>query len=103
MNPLLARQLAKHLPGLDATDPRWGALLTAVSASYDEADLERRLLEHTLEVTSEDLHEANERLRRDSEARLRSLEGYYQHVLEEQPSRERRQRIMPSCSSSTCW
>ncbi len=82
MNPLLARQLRKHLPQLDPTDPAWAGFFGAVDSAYGELQQDRAFLEHTLEVTSEELTEANEKLRREADLRLASLSRYYEQTLE---------------------
>ena len=52
---LLARQL-QRLMGKDfIPDERWSSLLQLVSDSYHEADRERRWLENTFTVNSEEL------------------------------------------------
>lgn len=82
MNPLLARQLRKLLPeSIDSEGPI-RALLDAVSKAYDELEGDRRLLEHTLEVASDELNAANDCLRVESEHRLMSLSQHYLHTLE---------------------
>ncbi len=82
MNPLLARQLRKHLPDLDPTQPPWREFLAAVDRAYADSEQDRAFLEHTLEVTSTELTEANEKLRREAEKQLASLSRYYQQTLE---------------------
>lgn len=84
MNALLARQLRKYLPDLDLNDPRWAAFVDVVDAAYVEHDQDRAFLERTLEVTSAELTEANEKLRREAEKQLASLNRYYQQALEYQ-------------------
>ena len=82
MHPLLARQLRKHLPDLDPTLPPWAGFLAAVDGAYAESQQDHAFLEHTLAVTSDELTEANERLRREAENQLASLSRYYQQTLE---------------------
>jgi diguanylate cyclase (GGDEF)-like protein/PAS domain S-box-containing protein len=54
MHPLLARQLRRL--GLNPrTAGDWTALLHRVSAAYADADLERRILEQSIEVTSDEM------------------------------------------------
>ncbi len=84
MNPLLLRQLRKHAPQLDPQDPAWRPLLNAISDAYGELEQDRDFLNHTLEVVSAELTEANERLRRESESRLATISAYYQQVLSSQ-------------------
>ena len=80
MNSLLERQLRKHGRETEATAAP--ALLEAISSTYDEFEQERRHLEHVLLVTSEELTEENENLRREAELRLASLTQKYQQTLE---------------------
>ena len=82
MDSLLQRQLRKHLPEINPDDPRWREFLQTVAAAYAEHQEDRRFLEHTLEVTSEELSAANEKLRREAEERLRSVNEYFQQALE---------------------
>ena len=85
MSSLLERQLRKYLPpGIDPAAGPWLGLFTAIAKAYDELEADRTLLEHTLEVTSDELNEANDRLRRESADQLRSLSRYYQQTLESQ-------------------
>ena len=85
MSSLLDRQLRKHLPpGIDPAAEPWRGLFTVIGNAYDELEADRHLLEHTLEVTSDELNEANERLRREAADQLRSLSRYYQQTLESQ-------------------
>ncbi len=85
MSSLLDRQLRKHLPpGIDPTTEPWRSLFMAIGNAYDELEADRRLLEHTLEVTSDELNEANEQLRREAADQLHSLNRYYQQTLESQ-------------------
>ena len=82
MNPLLARQIRKHLPHVDPDDAAWRNFFAAVGSAYVELENDREFLEHTLEVTSDELTEANEKLRRESERQLASLIRYYEQTLE---------------------
>lgn len=82
MNPLLVRQLRKHLASIDADAEPWRSFLSTVSETYDEFHSEQRLLSHTLQVTSTELTDANEKLRHDSAHQLESLSRYYQQTLE---------------------
>ena len=95
MNTLLARQLRKHLPASVEAPAGFERLLDAVSAAYDELEGDRRLLEHTLQVTSEELNEANERLRRESEGKLLRQSIHYLHTLECQQGMIMRVRRTP--------
>lgn len=81
-NPLLLRQVRKHLPAHLASDPALEPLLQAVAEAYDEAGRNQAFAERTLEVVSAELTEANERLRHESESRLEALSRHYQQTLE---------------------
>ncbi|MCB9716477.1 MAG: response regulator [Myxococcales bacterium] len=72
MNSLLRRQLRRH--GLDegALSEPVRELLRAVGEAYDQADDDRRLLERSLELTSQELMQRNRELRADVEARTRA-------------------------------
>ncbi len=63
-------------------DPAWQSFFAAVGSAYVELEADRDLLERTIEVTSSELTEANEKLRRESERQLASLSRYYQQTLE---------------------
>lgn len=73
-NPLLERQLKKHI------GPQWKsllpegmeALLQAVSATYDHHTADRDLLERAMEISSLELTEVNNKLREET-ARQRTL------------------------------
>jgi len=82
VNSLLQRQLRRIETDRPA-DP-WVELLKATSATYDELERDRRHLEHTLAVVSDELNEANELLRSEAESQLRQLNSYYRETLEGQ-------------------
>lgn len=64
MHPLLQRQLRRHLQRhLQGDTPEGLAdLLAAVSAAYDQADDDRRMIERSLDLMSEELLEKNREL-----------------------------------------
>jgi PAS domain S-box-containing protein len=86
MHPLLERQLRKRFAGRDIGDPGWTALLADISAAYDEFEADRKFVRHTLEVVSQELTEANEKLRQEAENRLRRLSNYFEQTLDLQQS-----------------
>ncbi len=86
MNSLLQRQIRKLLQDQEADDPRMRAFLDVVGKTYDELEENKEFLAHTLEITSTELTEANERLRRDSESRLRNISDYFEETLAQQPN-----------------
>ncbi len=86
MNSLLQRQLRKHLAAPPPDHPGLPALLAAISATYDELEETKQFLSHTLEVASQELTEANERLRREAESQVRRISDYFEQTLDQQPN-----------------
>ncbi len=86
MNPLLQRQLRKHLAGRPQDAPEMLAFLAAVDAAYNELEEDKNFLSHTLEVASLELTEANERLRREAESRVRRISDFFEQTLDLQPN-----------------
>ncbi len=82
MNALLTRQIRKFLPHVDPNAEAWRSFFQAVGSAYTELEQDREFLEHTLEVASDELTEANEKLRHESERRLASVSRYYEQTLE---------------------
>jgi len=80
MNKLLQRQIEKSPANLDALGPEWGPLLAAVSDAYDGFDADRRLIERSLDVSSQELTEINQRLRREIQDR-KAAEEQLRHSL----------------------
>lgn len=66
-NKLLQRQLSKYVG--DPADIPAGLfpLLNAISESYDHADRDRNLLQHSLEITSQELVDLNKKLKKEAE------------------------------------
>ncbi len=95
MDSLLARQLRKHLPSVDPASPEWQGFLTAVENAYVDLRQDRSFIEHTLETTSKELTEANEKLRREAENKIASLSRYYQQTLELQQGMIQCVRLTP--------
>jgi anti-anti-sigma regulatory factor len=71
MHKLLLRQLKRHVGVLDAIPPNWRAFIDAVNESYHQADADRALLEHSLELSSQELLERNRQLQQDLAERQR--------------------------------
>ena len=76
-HPLLVRQLRRL--GLDAERmpdaAEWQALIDVVQRTYREADQDRRMLEHSLDVSSEEMVEMYQRQKQAFESRLHHLAG----------------------------
>ena len=86
MNSLLQRQLRKHFGDCLPDEPQWREFLAAVSGAYDEQEENKQFLSHTLEVASQELTEANERLRSEVESRVRRISDYFEQTLDLQPN-----------------
>ncbi len=60
---LLSRQLRRHLPDLEAVPEGWGELLAAVDDAYRQNDVDRQMLERSLDLSSQELLQANSEMR----------------------------------------
>lgn len=65
-NKLLQRQISKFLEGKELS-PDCMSFLQAVSDSYDHYEEDRRMLERSIDLTSDDMIELNNDLRKESE------------------------------------
>ena len=86
MNPLRQRQLRRHLDEKAQADPRLAAFLDAVNRAYDELEENKKFLAHTLEVASQELSEANERIRREAHQQVRQISNAFEQTLDLQPN-----------------
>lgn len=75
MHRLLVRQLQRQFGKDFVLRDEWLALLDAISHHYYDVEQERKLLENALEVNSQELTEANEHLREQSEQEHALLRG----------------------------
>jgi len=62
MNTLLQRQLRKYYGDISSIPPEWKPLLDAVDKAYDEFDDDRRKLERSIDLSSDELGQANSKL-----------------------------------------
>ncbi len=62
MHRLLRRQIRKYLGEEVPRDPALSEFLSAVDAAYEQYDGDRKILERSMDLSSEELYEANERL-----------------------------------------
>lgn len=68
MHRLLWRQLKRQFGNLDQIPAEWELLLKSVGDAYHEFDTDRRMLERSLEISSQELLQANSDLRAIFEA-----------------------------------
>ncbi len=86
MVSLLERQIRRHLGDPAALPAQWRDFLAAVDQAYDQADRDRRMIEHSLELMSQELTERNRDLlhelseKQKTEAALQ-LEKHEQAIL----------------------
>ncbi len=69
MHRLLEKQIKKYFGGEASIPPQLRPLIEAVNEAYAQADKDRLMLEHSLELTSEELVERNRQLRTDIQTR----------------------------------
>src|SRR5690242_16954416 len=75
MHKLLQRQLLRCVAGTLPTEEEWKLFLKAIHEAYEQSDADRKLLERSLELNSQELLEINENLRKDvSRRRAAELE-----------------------------
>lgn len=72
LHPVLARQIRRHLRGIEGVPAEIWRLVEAVNETYHDADDERRLMANTIEATSAELIDRHERAEQGA-ARLRSI------------------------------
>jgi PAS domain S-box-containing protein len=75
LHRLLRRQLLRQFGSVEAVPPSLAGLLAAVDEAYEQADVDRRLVERSLDLTSQELLQSNAELRRDIAARERVEEA----------------------------
>ncbi len=72
-NRLLSRQIKRTLGGIDKVPPEMMGLLNKVNDSYEHFNEDRRLLERAMDISSEELREANDLLRAESKKQVQLL------------------------------
>lgn len=60
---LLSRQLRRHVASLDGLSETWNSFIDAVDTAYRESDLDRGMLERSLDLSSQELLQSNSELR----------------------------------------
>jgi light-regulated signal transduction histidine kinase (bacteriophytochrome) len=79
MNTLLQRQLRKHYGDAGSVPTEWRPLIDAVDRAYDEFDDDRRKLERSIDLSSDELGKANTQLNEracELEAANQELEAF---------------------------
>ncbi len=73
MNSLLKRQIRKYIPDSLAIDPKLKAFLDAVERSYNNHDEQFVMQQRAMAISSEELFDANQKLRAEAEAQREVL------------------------------
>lgn len=73
MNSLLKRQIRKFLPPELAESQELEKFLSAISKSYDNFDDQSVMIQRAMQLSSEELFQANSQLRKESEAQKRVI------------------------------
>ncbi|MBM3779691.1 MAG: response regulator [Acidimicrobiia bacterium] len=71
---LLRRQITRHFGSLDQVPDEWHPFLAAIDLAYRQSDSDRQMLERSLDLSSEELGQANARMTSALE-RLRQAHG----------------------------
>ncbi len=85
MHTLLERQLRRYVGELAGVPGECQRFLAAVSEAYEQADADRRMIEHTLEQMSQELNERNDALRKEKAEQaelIMKLEEAHDHLLQ---------------------
>jgi two-component system, NarL family, sensor histidine kinase EvgS len=64
LHPVLRRQLSRHVKSPESLPEALKAFLEVVNAAYHQADEDRKLLERTMDLSSQEMMETNAELRR---------------------------------------
>ncbi len=67
MNKLIERQIKKAFGDLNKVPPGFSPLLQVVSDTYNDFDQDRKLMERSTELSSQELIDANEKLRKNTQ------------------------------------
>lgn len=76
LNKLLQRQVQKYLGDPETIPGELAALLKAVSDSYDHFEKDRKMLERSIDLSSQEMITLNEQLKKDIRARIESENRY---------------------------
>src|SRR6266568_1680267 len=63
MHSLLKRQIKRHLGSPDSLPQEWQPFIAAVNDAYVQSDTDRVMLEHSLDLSSQEILDANSKLR----------------------------------------
>ena len=72
LHSLLRRQLRRHVGNPDTVPPAWQAFIDAVNQAYRQSDVDRLMIERSLDLSSEELGTANAHMREAVQALQRA-------------------------------
>ncbi len=75
MHSLLRRQLKRHFDDPASLPAEWQDFISAVNEAYEQSDTDRSMLERSLELSSNELQQTNELLKREITDRMRTGEA----------------------------
>lgn len=75
LHSLLKRQLKSHAASLDVPPKDWQAFLETVNRAYRQSDDDRRMLERSLDLSSQELLQANAHLDSTATRRFKHVQG----------------------------
>src|SRR3970282_1290711 len=72
MNKLLQRQIRKHLDNPEEIPKKLSSLLQVISDSYDHYEKDRNMIDRSMEISSNEMVELNNNLRKEKDELLRT-------------------------------
>ncbi len=97
MNKVLERQLKKVFGNIESVPKELYALIALVSTTYDHAEEDRVLIERSMEISSKELGELNERLKSESEVLKAKLDELARAEQSEKSSQEILDNMQEGC------
>jgi len=83
MNKLLQRQLQKHFGNIDELPENFTKLLNVISESYDHYAKDRRMIERSIELSSKEMIELNNQIKKNGKAELEEAHNQLNNLLED--------------------
>ncbi len=81
-NKLLQRQIKKAVGNTDGWSEKQLALLQIISESYDYNEKDRKMLERSMDLSSHEMIDLNNNLRKEADARLHNNEHKFKSLIE---------------------
>jgi len=81
MNKLLKRQIQKVFGTTENFSPEYQEFFNLISESYNSSDMDRKMLERVLELTSEEMIKLNEKIKKESKEAIELVDNRLQHAV----------------------